>query len=97
MPVVLPVDKGALEPLRLVSFFALALVARRYVPAGPALARWPVVGLAIRCGRHSLHIFSAGVLLAVAGCILGDETGHSILIQTVFSAAGVVILLGFAA
>ena len=39
MPAALPVDKAALEPLRIVSFLALALIVRRYLPAGAELAR----------------------------------------------------------
>ena len=95
-PSPLPLDKAALEPLRLVSFFALALLARRYVPAGARLARTAVARAVIRCGQHSLHIFCLGVLLASAGRIVAGETGHSFFVQFCVSLAGIALLLCFA-
>ena len=92
----LPLGKAALAPLRIASFLALALVVRRYLPAGQRLAQSLVARPVIRCGRHSLQIFMAGVLLAVAGGIVAQETGHSLLIQFVVSAAGIAILLALA-
>lgn len=95
-PFPLPLDKGALEPLRIVSFFALALLARRYVPAAATLARFAPGRAIIRCGQHSLHIFCLGVLLAAAGRIVAEETGHSFLVQFCVSLLGIAMLLAFA-
>ena len=95
-PVPLPLDKSVLEPLRIASFLALAIVARRYVPAGAILARTALGRAVIRCGQHSLHIFCLGVLLSAAGAIIAEETGHSFLVQFCISLAGIVILLAFA-
>jgi hypothetical protein len=92
----LPIDKATLAPLRIASFLALALVARRYVPAGPSLMRTVFARALILCGKHSLHIFCLGVLLAVAGRIIADETGHSLFVQLCVSLLGIAALLGFA-
>jgi hypothetical protein len=93
----LPMNKAALEPLRILSFLALAILARRYLPAGPALARSAIGRGLMRCGRYSLQIFMAGVVLAVAGRIIASETGHSLLIQFMVSTVGIGMLLAFAA
>lgn len=95
-PFPLPLDKGALEPLRIASFLALALIARRYVPAGTVLACTAIGRAVIRCGQHSLHIFCLGVLLSVAGWIIAEETGHSFMVQFCVSLAGIAMLLVFA-
>ena len=95
-PFALPLDKGVLGPLRIASFLALALLARRYVPAGAILARRAPARAIIRCGQHSLHTFCLGVLLSAAGGIIAEETGHSFLVQFCVSLAGIAMLLAFA-
>jgi len=95
-PFPLPLDKGAMEPLRVVSFVALALLARRYVPDGVTLARLAPARAVIRCGQHSLHIFCLGVLLAAAGRIIAEETGYSFFVQFGVSLVGIAVLLAFA-
>ncbi len=92
----LPFDKSALEPLRIISFLSLALLAARYMPDGARLARRLPGRLLISCGRNSLQIFSAGVVLAVAGGIVAEETGHSLLIQFIVSLAGIAALCALA-
>lgn len=92
----LPLDKTALEPLRIVSFLALALAAGPYVPSAAALRRSRLARLTIRCGQHSLHIFCLGVLLAVAGRIVAEETGHSLAVQLLVSIAGIAAQFGYA-
>jgi hypothetical protein len=92
----LPLDKAALGPLRVLSFLALALIVRRYLPAGRRLAQSHLARPLILCGRHSLEVFMAGVVLAVAGSIVAEETGHSLLIQFMVSSAGIVMLFAFA-
>ncbi len=96
-PADLPVDKGPLEPLRLVSFVAMAVIARRYLPAGERLAASAAGRQVIRCGQYSLQIFCAGVLLAIAGRIVGEESGYTFGIQTLVTVVGIVLLFGFAA
>lgn len=92
----LPLDKSALEPLRIVSFLALALAANRYVPSAAALGRSRLARLTMCCGRHSLNIFCLGVLLAVAGNIVAGETGHSLAVQLLVGIVGVAALFGYA-
>jgi len=87
-PFTLPLDKSALEPLRIVSFLAVAVIARRYMPADATLTRTAFARPVILCGRHSLHIFCLGVLLTAAGRIIAEETGHSLVIQLCVALAG---------
>lgn len=96
-PAGLPLDKMALEPLRIVSFLALALAASRYIPSAAALGRSRLARLTICCGQYPLNIFCLGVLLAVAGRIVAEETGHSLSVQLLVSIAGIAALFGYAA
>jgi hypothetical protein len=62
-----PIDKTDLDVLRVAHFLALAAIAVRFVPAGwPGLTS-PWLRPMIRCGQHSLEIFSLGVFLAFTG------------------------------
>lgn len=95
-PFQLPLDKASLVPLRIVSFLTLALAASRYMPAAAALHRSRLARLTMRCGRHSLHIFCLGVVLAVASSIVAEETGHSPIVQILVCIAGIAVLFGYA-
>lgn len=95
-PFALPLDKASLEPLRIVSFLALALAASRYMPPAATFRRSRLARLTIRCGKHSLHIFCLGVLLAVASGIVAEETGHSPVVQLLVCIAGIAVLFGYA-
>lgn len=95
-PFELPLDKASLVPLRIVSFLVLALAASRYMPSAAALRRSRLARLTIRCGKHSLHIFCLGVILAVASSIVAEETGHSPVVQLLVSIAGIAASFGYA-
>lgn len=92
----LHVDKMFLEPGRLVSFFALAILTMRWMPAAARMARSAAVDAVARLGRHSLAIFCIGTLLALPGHVLWLEAGNSMTLQVVFSLAGIAVLLGTA-
>jgi len=96
-PEALPLDKTALAPLRLLSFFALAVVTRHYLPPIGALLRNRAALAVIRCGRSSLQVFTFGALLssvAVVSLILG---GESRLIQSIVCVLGVIAQFLYAA
>ncbi|HVZ69498.1 MAG TPA: OpgC domain-containing protein [Rhizomicrobium sp.] len=91
-----PIEKTVLEPARLVSFFALVVLAARWMPDASRLSRFGAVRALARCGRHSLAIFCMGILLAVPGHVLWMEAGQSQILQLVFNLAGMLLLIGAA-
>jgi len=91
-----PIEKTVLEPARLVSFFALVILAARWMPAAARMARFAVVRAVARCGRHSLAIFSIGILLAVPGHVLSMEADKSLMLQLAFNIVGVIVLIAAA-
>jgi len=96
-PDILPLDKTALQPLRLLSFFCLAVVARRVLPPVGALSQSPSALAVIRCGRYSLQVFSFGAVLssvAVVSLILG---GGNQAVQSLVCIAGIGAQLIYAA
>ena len=90
-------SKEDLGLLRFASVLALALlVARLVAPQARFLAgrvAWPFV----ICGRHSLHIFCLGILLAVMGHLVLNESFGRVLMQLAVSAVGIGIMIAVAA
>ena len=92
----IPIDKSMLEPARLVSFFAVAILAAHFMPSAVRMARFAIVRALARCGRHSLAIFCVGTLLAVPGHVIWMEAGHSLTLQMLFNLVGISLLVGLA-
>jgi hypothetical protein len=92
----LPMDKITLSPLRLLSFFALTIVAYHLLPRGAAFARMPFAASIACCGRHSLHVFCLGILLAVFGYVALEQRGLTPGSELLVAAGGNVILVVFA-
>ena len=87
--VIYAIDKSNLDPLRLLHFFALALVVARLTPQnwpGPS-SLWATA--AIRCGENSLAIFCFSVLLSFIGHVVLVNTSGAFLMQIVISIAGI--------
>src|SRR5215207_8115179 len=61
-----PWDKSNLDPLRLLHFLAVAVLAAWFVPRNWRGLTTPVMRSAICCGQNSLPIYCIGVLLAFA-------------------------------
>ena len=61
-----PLDKSNLDPLRLLHFLAIAVLAAWFVPRNWPWLTTPVMRGAIRCGENSLPIYCLGILLAFA-------------------------------
>lgn len=90
------VDKTSLASLRLINFFALAILTARLISAdaGFLSSRW--AGLVIGCGRKSLYIFCFGILLSVFCRFLQVEFNPAATIQLLYSAAGLALMMGLA-
>jgi hypothetical protein len=90
-------DKPALGVLRLISFFSLALIVRRVLPANGTFTnnRWcqPI----LKCGRFSLDVFSFGALLSSMTAVTWVLTSANVAVQTVAAIVGIGLQLAFAA
>lgn len=91
-----PIDKTNLDVLRVLHFFALAVVTVRFVPKD-----WPALKSvwlkpAILCGQHSLEIFCLGVFLAFAGHFITAEFPGGTLLILAIGVSGVAIMAGAA-
>jgi hypothetical protein len=89
-------DKSDLSPVRLVSFFALALAVVHFMSRDSAILRHPLSKLAIVCGQHSLHVFCLGILLSVLGRFIVTSVSGSLLTQLVVNAAGLALMIALA-
>ncbi|MBS0642843.1 MAG: OpgC domain-containing protein [Proteobacteria bacterium] len=90
-------DKVYLEPERLLSFMALAvIVADRLGPnAGVFHAR--LSRAVILCGQHSLEIFCLTTVLAVPGEWILDSVNYDLRMQFVVIMTGLLLMTGYAA
>ena len=90
-------SKTNLSALRFANVLVLALLVARLIPPQAKFlaggASWPFV----ICGRHSLHVFCLGILLATVGRLVINEFLGGALIECVVSAAGIAIMIGTAA
>ncbi len=94
-------DKTALGPLRLLSFFALAVIVRRLLPAPGALSRRAVTLALVRTGRFSLQVFSFGVILSslavVPMLLTRADPALQQAVQSLACVVGVVLQIAYAA
>jgi hypothetical protein len=90
-------DKSDLSPLRLVSFFALALTTVQFMRRDSAILRNPVSKLVILCGQHSLQVFCLGILLSVLGRFIINATSRGFLMQLAVNLGGLALMIGLAA
>jgi hypothetical protein len=90
-------SKTNLSPLRFANVLVLALLVARVIPAQAAFLTGRVAWPLIVCGRHSLHVFCLGILLAAMGHLVINEFLGGALLQCVVSAVGIAIMIGTAA
>jgi hypothetical protein len=90
-------SKTNLAALRFANVLVLALLVARMIPAQAAFLAGRVARPFIMCGRHSLHVFCLGILLATIGRLVINEFFGGVLLQCVVSAAGIAIMIGTAA
>ena len=91
-----PLDKSNLDPLRLLHFFALAILAVWLVPRDWRGLTTPVMRGAIRCGENSLAIYCLGVLLALASHIALVNISDRLATQIALSLAGILVMVAAA-
>jgi hypothetical protein len=94
--VLYPIDKTNLDVLRILHFFALAIVTLQFVPRGWPALKSPIFRPAILCGQHSLAIFCMGVFLAFAGHFVFTEVSNRLPMQIAVSLAGILAMVATA-
>jgi len=88
-----PIDKPDLDPLRLLHFLALAVVAARLAPRRRDGLLTPPLVAAIRCGENSLPIYCLGVLFALVGHIILTQVSGGLAMQVAVSIAGILAMV----
>ena len=93
---VYPVNKSNLDPLRLLHFFGLAILAVWLVPRNWRGLTTPVMRGAIRCGQNSLPIYCLGVLLTFASHVVLLDISDGLAMQIALSLAGIAAMIATA-
>ena len=91
-----PLDKSNLDPLRLLHFLAIAVLAAWFVPRNWPWLTTPVMRGAIRCGQNSLPIYCLGVLLAFASHTTLLHISDGLAMQIALSLGGIVAMIATA-
>ena len=91
-----PLDKSNLDPLRLLHFLALAVLAAWFVPRNWRGLTTPVMRGAICCGQNSLPIYCLGVLLAFAGHLVLFDISDGLAMQMLVSFVGIAAMIATA-
>lgn len=87
-----PMDKSNLDPLRLLHFLALAVLAVWLVPPKRGLTTAAMRG-AIICGKNSLPIYCLGVLLTLASLLALLDISEGLAMQIALSAGGILMMI----
>jgi hypothetical protein len=90
-------SKMDLGLLRFANVLAVAVLVRRLVSPQAAFLASPMAWPFVVCGRHSLHIFCLGILLAVVSQLVLRELFGGVLMQLAASIVGVAIMVAVAA
>ncbi|WP_235983540.1 OpgC domain-containing protein [Bradyrhizobium australiense] len=88
-----PMDKSNLDPLRLLHFLALAVLAVWLVPPNQRGLTTAVMRGAILCGKNSLPIYCLGVLLTLASVLALLDISEGVAMQIVLSVSGVLMMI----
>jgi hypothetical protein len=88
-----PLEKSNLDPLRLLHFLALAVLAAWFVPRNWRGLTTPVMRGAILCGQNSLPIYCLGVLLVFAGHMVLLDISEGLTMQIALSVGGVLVMI----
>jgi hypothetical protein len=91
-----PLDKSNLDPLRLLHFLAIAVLAAWFVPRNWRGLTTPVMRGAICCGQNSLPIYCLGVLLAFAGHMALFGISDGLAMQIAVSLVGIAAMIATA-
>src|SRR5439155_2144538 len=96
LPKLYPLDKSNLDPLRLLHFLAVAVLAAWFVPRNWPGLMMPVMRGAICCGQNSLPIYCLGVLLAFAGHMALFSISDGLAMQLAVSLVGIAVMIAAA-
>ncbi len=88
-----PLDKSNLDPVRLLHFLAIAVLAERLVPRDWQALKTPMLRGAIRCGQNSLPIYCLGVLLACGSHAALLEISNGVAMQIALSVGGILVMI----
>ena len=88
--------KANLAPLRLVSFFALAIASAHAVSRDSNFLSRCLAQSIIRCGQHSLQIFCLGILLSVSGHIMLTSIRADVPMQLAIDLVGILLMIAIA-
>ncbi|WP_291005575.1 OpgC domain-containing protein [Ferrovibrio sp.] len=91
-----PVDKTEQDVLRLLHFLCLAYGIALLVKPQAAWFDWRIARPIILCGRHSLHVFCAGIFLSFAAQFILVEFHPGYAMQFAVSFGGIALLIGLA-
>ena len=84
-----PINKTNLSPIRLVSFFALAVLAARWISPQARCLRSAAARPIVLCGAHSLEIFCLSILLSALGHFLLAEFATGVAMQIAVNVIGI--------
>lgn len=87
-----PTNKSNLSPIRLISFFALVMLAARLISPQAHFMRTTLARPLVLCGRHSLEIFCLSILLSALGHFLMSEINTGLTMQLGVNVVGIAIL-----
>jgi hypothetical protein len=87
------IDKNLFGALRYVHFLAVAYLA--YAAAGPGGSRisGPIANIVVKVGQQTLAVFMTGMLLAMLGGIILNETGRNVATIALVNVAGLGLLV----
>lgn len=91
-----PIDKSHLSPMRLLHFFALAIVVSRLTPPNWHGLMKPAMLAMIRCGENSLAMYCLSIVLSFIGYVIMAEVSSTIAIQVAVSGAGIALMIAAA-
>lgn len=91
-----PLDKSNLDPLRLLHFLAMAVLAARFVPRNWPWLTTPLMRGAIHCGQNSLPIYCLGVLLAFGAHMVLVDISDGLAMQMALSLGGILVMIATA-
>ena len=90
-----PISKTELAPLRLLHVLELAVCAAAYLRQGPWLDTVPARALGAM-GRHSLHVFCAGVALSPVADAINALNDERVIMQLATGIGGALAMWGVA-
>jgi hypothetical protein len=90
--VIYPIDKGDLDPLRLLHFLALALLCWHILPCDLPVLRTRLLRPLVQCGEYSLVIYCVSVLLSFAAHAILNMGWNDLVSQTLVSIVGVAVM-----